>query len=171
MRLVSALSVGVLLALACGPAAAQYGGGGGGYGGSGYSPPSPPTPSPPSPYRSPSYQPPHQPVSPYGGPQRNSPYGGQHTSNYGGQAEAPYVPATEYQTVYEEYLYCENCNKKVPTSSKAGQRCPHCGVYWTHDDKGNEAPGGTGGGFAGIIGLVVAVVLIGVRLLVRMMRS
>jgi len=25
---------------------------------------------------------------------------------------------------------CNNCGKSVPISSKVGDRCPHCGVYW-----------------------------------------
>jgi hypothetical protein len=25
---------------------------------------------------------------------------------------------------------CDKCKKEVPNTSKAGDRCPHCGTYW-----------------------------------------
>ena len=29
-----------------------------------------------------------------------------------------------------EYLQCMKCNKEVPSTSKVGDKCPHCGITW-----------------------------------------
>ena len=79
----------------------------------------------------------------------------------------------QYEYVYEEYLYCTNCNKKVSDNAEVGDRCPHCGIYWSHDHKGNKAPfsGFSGVSFARIGGLVGAAIAIIVSLIVRALRS
>ena len=41
------------------------------------------------------------------------------------------VFAQYYQYVIEKR--CSNCNRVVPNSSHAGQRCPHCGAYWSYE--------------------------------------
>ncbi len=69
----------------------------------------------------------------------------------------PCVPHPEM--VYEKR--CLSCNRAVPDSSKAGDRCPHCGVYWSYE----EGPGGKKiwAPYAAFSGVgVVIVVLFGV---------
>jgi hypothetical protein len=55
--------------------------------------------------------------------------------------ETTYRPATSYNSSsygnsswgsgYYSDKTCSSCHKSVPTSSRAGQYCPHCGVYWS----------------------------------------
>lgn len=33
---------------------------------------------------------------------------------------------------------CTNCGRQVPAESHSGQRCPHCGVYWSSDNTVTE---------------------------------
>jgi len=57
---------------------------------------------------------------------------------------------------------CSNCNKEVPDSVTAGDKCPHCGVFFSKDEtNGKTASGGggwtlTGRGWGKLIGLLVA---------------
>jgi predicted RNA-binding Zn-ribbon protein involved in translation (DUF1610 family) len=30
--------------------------------------------------------------------------------------------------------YCSACRKAVPSSSRAGMHCPHCGAYWSREE-------------------------------------
>jgi len=160
MRHIGLFFVAVVLLVSAEPAAAQYGpGGGGGYGGGGYTPPTP-GPSVPTPGRQ-NYRPP---TSPHGG----NPYGQPRTTRYPSQ---PAAPTYESQTVYEEYLYCTNCKKEVSDNSKAGDSCPHCGIYWSHDDKGNKAAGGGSGFSPRLGGLIAGVVVMVISLIVRALRS
>ncbi len=81
------------------------------------------------------------------------------------------MPQSYEYYVTEEYLYCTNCKKKVSDNAKVGGRCPHCGVYWTHDDKGNTASGGGGFSLGRIGGLIGAAVAIVIGLIVRALRG
>ena len=71
-------------------------------------------------------------------------------------------------------FYCSNCNKDVPAHLGAGDRCPHCGVYWeyeetadgrTLDASGQEVTGWSVGGI--VFAVVVTVVALAIRLAVR----
>ncbi len=33
-------------------------------------------------------------------------------------------------------LFCSHCHRNVPSTSHAGQLCPHCGLYWSDVQKG-----------------------------------
>ena len=66
----------------------------------------------------------------------------------------PAMPSPQMEMQYEKR--CSSCNKVVPDSSKAGGRCPHCGVRWDYED----GPGGrktssayTAGRYAGFAAL------------------
>lgn len=175
-RNVSSVVVALLLA---GSAAAQYGpgggyGGGGGFGGGGYGDggyggggnyggggfgQSPGGYAPtPSPYGN-RYEPPN--------PNRGLPYG---TNPYQPDTSIPVYETYEYTV---EYKYCTKCNKKVSDSASVGDRCPHCGVYWSHDDRGNRAPAtfGNVGSSARVGGMIGGIVAAIVGLIIRMLMS
>lgn len=38
------------------------------------------------------------------------------------------------QMQFVEVKQCLKCKKEVPATSKAGDRCPHCGVYWSYEE-------------------------------------
>lgn len=44
-------------------------------------------------------------------------------------ASARFVPSFGQQR--KEYKQCLSCKKEIPLNSTAGQKCPHCGVYWS----------------------------------------
>jgi len=48
----------------------------------------------------------------------------------------PEIPATAFPTgpSMGEVGLCSNCNKEVPAHIGAGQRCPHCGVYFEYEE-------------------------------------
>jgi predicted RNA-binding Zn-ribbon protein involved in translation (DUF1610 family) len=72
-----------------------------------------------------------------------------------------------------EVKVCLNCKKEVPASTKAGDRCPHCGVYFAYeqnrDGSKTYTPGARlgfglfGGAIAG--GAIAAVIAILVKVL------
>jgi len=46
------------------------------------------------------------------------------------------IPRSTYQPPTQRMQMiktCTKCNKTVPDSSRAGQRCPHCGIRWGYD--------------------------------------
>lgn len=54
--------------------------------------------------------------------------------------EAPYRSSSffggsSYGGSYYADKKCSACGKSVPLSSTSGQRCPHCGVYWSSESK------------------------------------
>jgi hypothetical protein len=40
-----------------------------------------------------------------------------------------------YGTSYYSRKTCTACGREVPSDSHAGQHCPHCGVYWSAENK------------------------------------
>jgi ribosomal protein L40E len=42
-------------------------------------------------------------------------------------------PMPSFNTHQVETKVCMSCNQPVPSSATAGQRCPHCGVFWSVD--------------------------------------
>jgi predicted RNA-binding Zn-ribbon protein involved in translation (DUF1610 family) len=69
---------------------------------------------------------------------------------------------------------CESCGKVLPASFTAGDTCPGCGVYFSHDDTNGKTAnpgffGGGGGGGGGrgprrgVIGGIIALVVLGVK--------
>ena len=96
-----------------------------------------------------------------GGPPPVSPFG----------ASGPSIPIPMGPQMVEVKT-CLNCKKEVPASTKGGDRCPHCGVYFAYernaDGTKTYAPGGrlrfglfggaiTGGAIAAIIAILVKV--------------
>ena len=35
---------------------------------------------------------------------------------------------------------CSHCAREVPANSKAGEKCPHCGVYWSDEKEFKPIP-------------------------------
>ncbi|MFM8223263.1 MAG: hypothetical protein ACKOJF_30515 [Planctomycetaceae bacterium] len=57
---------------------------------------------------------------------------------------------------------CSNCNKEVPDSVTAGDKCPHCGVFFSKDETNGKTASGGGGwhltarGWGKLVGLAIA---------------
>ena len=111
----------------------------------------PPRPSMPS---MPSHEPPRPSMPSYTPPPPPSP---------------PSMPMSGPPVEFEYKKQCNHCKKIVPNSSKAGGKCPHCGVYWDYE----EGPGGRTGstayrtgkyvGFGGLFALVAFLLGLGYR--------
>ena len=65
-----------------------------------------------------------------------------------------YSSGSELGQTYE--TQCMSCNRTVSSNSKVGEKCPHCGVRWTHeeDEYGNTIN-------AGAVGVVVGIGIVG----------
>ncbi len=50
-----------------------------------------------------------------------------------GKEDSP--KAVFLKSCLESSKTCERCRKPVPMTSKAGGKCPHCGVYWSKENK------------------------------------
>jgi hypothetical protein len=71
---------------------------------------------------------------------------------------------------------CGNCGKVLPASFTAGDSCPGCGVYFSHDDTngktahqgffgggGRSGGGGGGGSSRGAIRIIAVVVVLVIK--------
>jgi hypothetical protein len=150
----------------------------------GPSPPTPPTPTPHrrSPPSRPSFRVPEPavPTIPRPGPSPSirhpSPprYQPRRPSTPRFQPPAPSIPSHRPaispptmpsmptpRTTYQYEKRCTNCGKVVPSSSKAGGTCPHCGAYWSveKDESGRTVStayrAGQYTGIAVVVGLVI----------------
>jgi len=92
------------------------------------------------------------------------------------QTPSPSYPSTTSTFPTSTPIYtkvCESCGKELPSNFTAGDSCPGCGVYFTHDDtNGKTAYGGgnwrfSGRGIGKLIGLVVFVIIAGVGAMVK----
>lgn len=161
--------------LCCASTFAQPGFPGGGYTPptSRYTPPSRPTYTPPSrpSYTPPSYTPPSIPSAPsYTPPSYTPPSMPRYeppvieTPEINYEPSYSYTPPSTPQYDYEYETTCLSCNKVVSNSSKVGDKCPYCGVVWTHEENDNGASRN-----AAAIGRVVGVgisILVGIVALV-----
>jgi predicted RNA-binding Zn-ribbon protein involved in translation (DUF1610 family) len=86
----------------------------------------------------------------------------------------PYLPGTPSQmgppgggagrrSPFQQVGVCSSCNKEVPDSVTAGDKCPHCGVFFSKDEtNGKTASGGgttwtlTPRGWGKLLGLAIA---------------
>ncbi|MFN0052662.1 MAG: SHD1 domain-containing protein [Planctomycetales bacterium] len=100
-------------------------------------------------------------------PSANAPMGGSAPRGAppgGGMPGAGMAGAGVPQMQFVETKVCRKCNKEVSSSSKAGDKCPHCGVVWDFEEGQNGsktwAPGRRvyriGGAIAGVMTLLGA---------------
>lgn len=50
-----------------------------------------------------------------------------------GPGRIPQSAHAQTGSVYWEQKFCSACGREVPLSSHTGQRCPHCGAYWSYE--------------------------------------
>jgi len=64
------------------------------------------------------------------------------------------------QMQYVEIKQCMKCKKEVPSTAKAGDKCPHCGVYWNYEQNkdGSKTWSGLPRGFFKLGFLVIMVI-------------
>ena len=59
-------------------------------------------------------------------------------SEYKSRADYGYAGSGSYSSTFLANKSCSGCGRSVSLSSAAGQRCPHCGAYWSTERRINE---------------------------------